>query len=771
MKLKLKIRQKILLFVLSVSTILYIGAIGYISISSRNSALDNAQQNAILTAREVAASVTKDFERDFALARTFAQAYSIYQSLDTTLWQGLFPKMYFPVLEKNEHIYTIWDSWEFYGYRPGYTKPYGRLSHTVWREDGKILERTSVRSENGDPPLYGKFKQDGVETLWEPYYDQVTEGKARSALMTTVGVPIEVESKYMGMVGLDIELTALQQMIASLRPVEGSYAFILSNGGLVAGHANSEFINKKIEDLWPDDVKEQDIKTGIGQAKEFYFIRTDESGEKHFVIFTPVEPADINSPWSLVLSIPQKVMTAEANRSFMISLLVAFFGLIILVVVLILVAENVTRPITKITKTLDRLSKGEIDKSMVLDIDSGDEIEQMSKALNISIEGLNQKTLFAEAIGDGNLDISLELLSSSDVLGKSLIEMQRSLQKASEEEEKRKAEDLKRSWANEGATLFADILRKNNNDLKVLCDEVITNLVKYLKANQGGIMICNNDNKDDIHFELYSTYAWDRKKFLQKRIEWGEGLVGACALEKKPIFLTKIPDSYVAITSGLGEANPKSIIIVPMIHEEEVLGVIEIASFKVFEDFEKDFLIHVADSIASTVSAVRVNARTRDLLEQTQIHAEEMAAQEEEMRQNMEELHATQEDANRKTMEIENLVNSLRSASYVVEYNLDGRIINVNSLYLEKVGFSLEQVLGKYFFDNMGLDESQLGRIKGFWANVIRGNAGKRKSVIIKDGVHYTFIENYIPVKDADGRVTKVIKLSYEPDEFENETN
>src|SRR5512145_2346667 len=113
MKLKLKIRQKILLFVLSVSTILYIGAIGYISISSRNSALDNAQQNAILTAREVAASVTKDFERDFALARTFAQAYSIYQSLDTTLWQGLFPKMYFPVLEKNEHIYTIWDSWEF----------------------------------------------------------------------------------------------------------------------------------------------------------------------------------------------------------------------------------------------------------------------------------------------------------------------------------------------------------------------------------------------------------------------------------------------------------------------------------------------------------------------------------------------------------------------------------------------------------------------------------------------------------------------------------
>ncbi|NLF43341.1 MAG: hypothetical protein GX587_11650 [Bacteroidales bacterium] len=98
-------------------------------------------------------------------------------------------------------------------------------------------------------------------------------------------------------------------------------------------------------------------------------------------------------------------------------------------------------------------------------------------------------------------------------------------------------------------------------------------------------------------------------------------------------------------------------------------------------------------------------------------------------------------------------------------------IFNLNNLYIETIGFSVEKVLGEYFFDNVGLDESQPERIKGFRAKVIRGNAGKRKSVIIRDGVHYTFIENYIPVKDADGRVTRVIKLSNEPDEFENETD
>ena len=76
------------------------------------------------------------------------------------------------------------------------------------------------------------------------------------------------------------------------------------------------------------------------------------------------------------------------------------------------------------------------------------------------------------------------------------------------------------------------------------------------------------------------------KKYLKKRIEIGEGLTGTCALEKQTIFLTDIPDNYIEITSGLGDAPPRSILIVPMKTEEAIFGIIELASFNVFKAHE-----------------------------------------------------------------------------------------------------------------------------------------------------------------------------------------
>jgi len=767
MKIKMKIRQKILLFVLSASAFLYIIAIGYISFSSRKSALEDARRNAVLTAREVAALVDKGFERDFALTRTLAQAFSIYKSMDTAQWQKLFPEMYKPVLKDNPHIYCIWDSWEFYGFVPGYDKTYGRIFNKVAQSGDSIVVETAVRSENGDPPLYASFKAKAVEHLWDPYFDRITDDQVGDVLMTTIGVPVNIDGKYMGMIGLDLELTALQKMIEGVKPVEGSYAFILANNGYIAGHANTEYINKSIGEVWEKDSIEHNINQYVQKGEEYSFVRENEDGKDHFVVLVPISPGKIKTPWSLVLSIPVDVMTAKANRDFLISLIVGIIGLIILVVVLILVADNLTKPIVKITKTLNRLSKGEVDQNMKLQIDSGDEIEEMSEALNVSIEGLNNKASFAQAIGKGNLDSSLEMLSGSDVLGKSLIDMQKSLLNASEEEQKRKLEDQKRTWSNEGFALFADLLRKNNNDIKKLGDEVIKSLVKYLDANQGGIMLANIDNENDMHFELISSYAWDRKKFLQKRIEWGEGLVGACALEQKTIFLTQVPDSYVEVTSGLGQANPTCIILVPLMHEEEILGVVELASFKVLQPYEIEFLERTAESIASTLQAVRVNAKTRVLLEQTQIHAEEMAAQEEEMRQNMEELHATQEDAARKSMEIQSLVNSLSAASYLVEYDLEGRVINVNDLYLDRIGIRRDQALGTYYYQNLDIEEEQIQELKAFWATIKAGRSRKRKSIVKVNNQPISFIETYIPVKDYDDRIMKILKLSHELDEFE----
>lgn len=766
MKLRLKIRQKIILFVLTTSAFLYVVAIGYIVMSSRQAMLADANKNAVLTAREVAGDIERDFERDLALTRTLTQAFSIYQKMPVEQWQKLFLEMYYPVLDANPHVYSIWDSWEFYGYVPGYTKDYGRFVNTVWREGGQLKHVTETRSVDGDPNLYGGFKKGGVENLWEPYFDEGLRGKAEVVLMTTISSPVTINGRYMGLVGLDVSLEALQKLVSGVKPVQGSYAFIVSNKSLIAGHSDTELINKNLADVWSADFEKNKIGEKVQKGEEFTFTRIDEKGKEYLVIFSPIKPGYIPSPWSLALVIPVDVILASANQNLLISLLVGIVGLFILIFVLIFVSNNVTKPIANITNILNRLSKGEIDDSMTIQVDSGDEIEQMAKALNISIEGLRNKTLFAKDIEQGALDSELELLSGSDVLGKSLIEMQQSLKRANEEETIRKQEDLKRTWANEGFALFADVLRRNNSDLQKLSDEVTRNLVKYVGANQGGIFLLNDEEKNDEHFELVSTFAWDRKKYLTKRIEKGEGLVGACALERETIFITEVPDEYVEITSGLGSANPRCVVLVPLKHEEQVLGVIEMASFKILEPFEVEFLEKVAESIASTILAVRINARTRYLLEQSQQQAEEMAAQEEEMRQNMEELQATQEEAARKASEMEEFVSSLNSSAFVIEYDMNGNIISVNDSYLHRVGVAREQLVGSHHTANIEMTEKQKKEYNQFWTTLKSGFSQKMKSKLKFGDKEFVFLETYVPITDGDGRVYKILKLAYDIDEF-----
>lgn len=648
---KRTIRAKILLYILSVFSIFYIITIGYIVVSSRQSILKETTQKTELIARNAASDIEKFFDRNISITRTLTQAFSIYQTMPSEQWSKLFLEMYLPIIKANPHVYIIWDSWEYYGYVPGYNKDYGRMLMYVLRDGNNFVQEREERSLDGDPEIYGAFKKGNVDDIWEPYFDVVTDDSREAKLMTTIASPIQINGRFMGLVGLDMELTDIQELVGNVETVEGGYAFLLSSTGVIAGHPNGELITKNVSEAFPEEFESEDILAKIQEAKEFSFIKVDENGDSHFVFFSPIDVDGIPKKWSMGISIPYNQIMASANRMLYISMGVGFFTLLVIIILLTFISNNLTKPIVTITESLKKMASGEISRKMLLKIDSKDEIQEMAEAFNRSIEGLNHKTSFALDIGNGKLNSDLELLSENDLLGKSLIDMRDSLKTAKDEEEKRKAEDKKRAWSNEGFAKFADVLRRNNDNIDELSNEIVKNLVKYMEANQAALFILHDEDENDKFFQLMSAYAWDRRKYVNKRVELSEGLIGACAMEKETIQLTEIPEDYVEITSGLGKANPKYIVLVPLKHEEEVLGVIEMASFKLLEQFEVDFLERVAQSIASTLLSVKINAKTKYLLEQSQQQAEEMLAQEEEMRQNMEELQATQEEMGRKAEE------------------------------------------------------------------------------------------------------------------------
>ncbi len=140
---------------------------------------------------------------------------------------------------------------------------------------------------------------------------------------------------------------------------------------------------------------------------------------------------------------------------------------------------------------------------------------------------------------------------------------------------------------------------------------------------------------------------------LPEQIEIGEGLVGRCYQEKEKIYLTDIPHDYMKITSGLGEDSPRALLIVPLIYNDVIYGLVEIASFNEYPQHVIEFIERIGESIAATISSSKSQIQTALLLEQSQQQAEEMSSQEEEMRQNMEELRATQEQSQRSEEELQ----------------------------------------------------------------------------------------------------------------------
>lgn len=217
--------------------------------------------------------------------------------------------------------------------------------------------------------------------------------------------------------------------------------------------------------------------------------------------------------------------------------------------------------------------------------------------------------------------------------------------------EKAKAEDEKRQWFNDGITKVNELIREDQ-DPDQLKDRLISFIVRYTKANQGAIFELKQ--QDDHRFlKMTACYAYQRKKYIHKTIEIGEGLAGQCVLEADFLYLTDVPDDYVNITSGLGKALPKAVAIVPLLNDEKVEGVVEIASFEEFDDFEKDFLLKAGSSLAAFLVSERISRRTQELLNDSQSKAEQLRTQEEEMRQNMEEMVATQEELKRKQRQFE----------------------------------------------------------------------------------------------------------------------
>lgn len=754
--------------ILLITSIAYAISVGYLIVKLRNNSLRDAYEKADIIARESANLVRTSLNHDMDISRTMVHAMENFRQIPENQRAEIFKKMIYGIAQKNPNILSIWGSWELNALDSSYKKPFGRQRFTYYREDGDMKYQEQTLNLEGDDigSGYHNVKVSKMETMIDPYWFSYTDDRPQ-LLEASTAVPLLEDGTFRGLFGMDIPLDSYQEITKSIKPFKGSYSIMLSHNSTIVGHINNDFLGENFTIHYQKVDSIYKITDKVLKGENFSFQLTDSlSGEVFYATFASIPIGKTANPWSFGIIVPNSVLIQEAKDISYNSILISLIGLLVLAVVIWIIAFSITNPLVMAKRVLGDLAMGKINADKKITIKTGDEIEDISLSINKLVDGLYKTTNFANEIGKGNLNVNFSTLSDDDLLGKSLLEMRKSLIHANEQENQRRVEDEKINWATSGMAKFAEILRRNNNNMEEFCYNIISNLVKYVNANIGAIFLYEDENKEDPHFKLIASHAYDRRKFIDKRVEIGEGLVGRCAQEKETIYLTEMPKDYVKIGSGLGFEDPTSLLIVPLKLNEVVYGVVEIASLQIIEKYVIDFVEKIGESIAATISTVRINIKTVKLLEESRIKSEELASQEEEMRQNMEELQATQEEADRKAAEMESLINALNVSSYVIEYNSTGKIINVNDEYLKLTKQSREQIVGTHHSDNLIMDEDQLAEYKVFWEDLRKGIIKRETSQVKLNGKIFTFIETYSPIFNEKQQVVKVLKIAHNITDF-----
>ncbi len=406
----------------------------------------------------------------------------------------------------------------------------------------------------------------------------------------------------------------------------------------------------------------------------------------------------------------------EANKFLFQYLIIA--GVLVLLAVIITIiscfriVKTIRRPVNEAVEVLKGLGEGQIPTK--IKIDKKNELTDMLVSVNKMIDNMHEMVTYTNEVGAGNFTNKISLFNNKGTIYDSLEKMRSNLQKAEQE-------DAKRAWFNQGLAELGEILRLHQNDTERLYPSLIKFIVKYNTANQGALFLVNDEDEQHKFMELVSFYGYEKHRYYERKLELGEGLIGQAYLDQEPIFLTEVPPFYTKITSGIGEATPNCLALFPLLFNEAVIGVIEIAAFEVFDEHKINFLKRISESVASAIFTVKNTSRTNQLLEVSQQQSEELMAQEEEMRQNVEELHAKHEEMRRITQdnidqrreieekhranvlqmeeqkhELDEQINIINQSMAFVEFNLEGVIINANSYFLQAMGYHLEDLKGKH---------------------------------------------------------------------------
>ena len=404
---RFNLKLKLNLYILSAATIIYCVAIGYISWRMKTIAYNDSVEIVKGATREYRNKISDELNVMMESARTIKNAFEGYKKLKPDNRDEFYDHLLTSNFAKHPEYLSIGVYWELKALDKTYKKKNGRLYNGFFRDGGKIGNQKAIEDTTNMEltTTYYQVRQMNKETIVNPYYDESIK-EMKGILMTTLLTPIQNETgQFIGMVGIDISLSQMNQLISSVKPYQEAVSYLISENKLIVAHTNTLLTGKNfISSLASDSVifKSETFGSEVGSNKSFTY-KNSTNGVEYFVSFEPIMIDNQDTNWKIGIEVPTQVILREANILLVRSIIVGIIGLLLLYVIIYIIAAKISDPIVKGVNFAREISAGNLNTS--LDIKQNDEIGDLAESLSMMAARLTS--------------ILSEIIQSSDTITRS----------------------------------------------------------------------------------------------------------------------------------------------------------------------------------------------------------------------------------------------------------------------------------------------------------------------------------------------------------------